>query len=286
MSKIQTMASTVTALLSVYRGSSPKNLDLALTSLWQQTRSLDAVLLVTDGPVDPDLDAVIAEHADTHEELRVLRLPTNQGLGPALQAGLGHITTDYVARLDDDDLAAPERIARQTQFLDSHPSISVVGTAVQEFDDAAWDETGSVEQSLTNIRALPVAPDQIAKYARLNSPLNHPSIMARTNALTEVGGYMAVHHMEDYDLWARMIAAGHKLVNLPEPLTYFRTSDAQFARRTGREMFAAEAHMQRNLHSYGLISRPRAVLNFIVRSAYRLLPTGLLRRVYSRLFHR
>ena len=46
------------------------------------------------------------------------------------------------------------------------------------------------------------------------------------------------------------------------------------------------SQMQRNLIAYGLISRPRAVFNLAARSAYRVLPTGLLKRVYAVLFHR
>ena len=87
-------------------------------------------------------------------------------------------------------------------------------------------------------------------------------------------------------VYARLIAGGWQVRNLPEALTDFQVTDAQFARRTGREMFAAEAKMLRNLIAYGLISRPRAVFNLAARSAYRVLPTGLLKRVYAVLFHR
>ena len=108
----------------------------------------------------------------------------------------------------------------------------------------------------------------------------------RTTAVNEAGGYHEVHHMEDYDLWARLLSSGARFHNLPEALTLFRTSPAQFQRRTGRGMFAAERQMQRNLVSYGLVSRPRSWVNLVVRTAYRLLPTGLLTAAYGRLFHR
>ena len=110
--------------------------------------------------------------------------------------------------------------------------------------------------------------------------------MARTAALRSVGGYQTVHLMEDYDLWARLLAAGYRFHNLPEPLTYFRTSPAQLRRRTGKEMLKAEWQMQRNLVSYGLVSWPRATLNLLIRNTYRLLPQRLLKRVNWFLFHR
>ena len=108
----------------------------------------------------------------------------------------------------------------------------------------------------------------------------------RTAAVKAVGGYQHVQFMEDYDLWARLIAAGHTLANLSAPLTYFRVSDDQLRRRSSAQTRQAERVMQRNLVAYGLVSRPRAVLNLAARNAYRALPMGLTKRVYSRLFHR
>lgn len=272
------MTTTLTALITVYHGNEPAQLRAALDSLAQQTRPADEILIVEDGPVGSKVREVVDSFAAAEPTARVLRLPENVGSGTASQAGIDAIQTQFFARLDADDVAFPERFARQLEAFAAQPGLGVVGTAVEEFEHVPGDGG--------KIRALPEEHEEIARYVKINSPVNNPSVMLRTEDVKRVEGYRDVHFMEDYDLYARLIASGARFTNLPEPLTYFRTSDEQFGRRTGREMFAAEAHMQRNLHSYGLISRPRAVLNFVVRSAYRLLPTGLLRRVYSRLFHR
>lgn len=276
----------VSVLLSVYRGSSPVELAAALDSLWAQTRPADEVVMVEDGPLTADLNEVLDSHGAAHPELRRVRLSTNSGLGKALQAGLNTLTSTYVARLDTDDIAAPERLDVQLAWLSEHPDVAVLGTAMREFDDDAWHSTGDLAAAATKTRALPETHDAIARYALLNSPVNHPSVMMKVADVKSAGGYRDVHHMEDYDLWARLLASGARFHNLPEPLTYFRTSAAQFERRTGKGMFAAEKQMQDNLVRYGLISRPRAILNLGIRTAYRLLPTALLTRVYSRLFHR
>lgn len=275
--------SDVTVLIPVYAGANAVEFDRTLTSLWSQTSPAEQVLVVKDGPLTAELEEVLDRHR--RPELITYSLPHNQGAGPALQAGLETITTTYVARIDADDIAFPERLDVQRRFLDAHPDIAVLGTAVQEFDDATLRETGDLDRALTKVRSLPETHDEIARYAMINTPVNHPSVMARTEALDSSGGYRSVHHMEDYDLWARMLAAGHRFHNLPEPLTYFRTSTSQFERRT-QGMWRAERQMQRNLVSYGLISRPRAVFNLVARTAYRLLPTGLLTRVYGALFHK
>ena len=261
---------TITALVTVYHGTDADDLQRALDSLAAQTRPADELVIVADGPVSEGVRKVVEK-----QDARVIWLPENVGAGPASQAGLATIDADYTARLDSDDAAKPERFARQLEYLEAHPQCGALGTAVEEFRDTPGD-TGKV-------RALPENPHA---YAKMNSPVNNPSVMLRTRAVNEVGGYVDVHFMEDYDLYARLIAGGWQVRNLPEALTDFQVTDAQFSRRTGREMLAAELRMQRNLVSYGLISRPRAAFNVVARSAYRALPTGLLRRVYAVLFHR
>lgn len=277
---------TVTVLMSVYRGSDPTELAATLDSLWAQTRPAEAVVVVEDGPLTDELSAVLDAHRAEHPQLRTVTLARNQGLGPALQAGLQTVATEFVARLDTDDIAHPERLERQLRCFRDDSGLTVLGTAVQEFDNEIWHTTGDLDRALGKVRSLPETHAEISRYARINSPVNHPSVMMRTAAVTRAGGYRPVHHMEDYDLWARMLSEGARFHNLPEPLTYFRTSPAQFERRTGRGMFAAERQMQRNLVAYGLVSRPRSWVNLVVRTAYRLLPTGLLTAAYARLFHR
>lgn len=260
---------TVTVLMSVYRNTTADELSHALNSIDAQTRPPERVLVVRDGEVKEDVDKLLAS-VDT------VTLPENRGLGIALREGLAAVDTEFVARLDSDDAAYPQRLEKQLDFMATHREISVLGTAMQEFDG----------DTLGGVRRLPETHDAIARYAKINSPMNHPSVLMRTADVRDVGGYRPMHNMEDYDLWARLVAGGKKLHNLPEPLTYFRVNDAQMKRRTTPETRRAERAMQRALVSYGLISRPRAVVNYAARNLYRALPLGAMRRVYSRLFHR
>lgn len=259
----------VTVLMSVYRNTTAEELTHALDSIEAQTRPPERVLVVKDGPVKGDVDKLLS-CVDT------VTLPDNRGLGIALREGLAEVNTEFVARLDSDDAAFPERLEKQLAFMAAHPDIAVVGTAMQEF-------TGD---TLGGVRRLPETHDAIARYAKINSPMNHPSVLMRVADVRDAGGYRPMHNMEDYDLWARLIASGKKLHNLPEPLTYFRVDDAQMKRRTTPETRRAEREMQRALVSYGLVSRSRAAANYAVRNLYRALPLSAMRRVYSRLFHR
>lgn len=269
---------TLTALVTVYHRIIATELQETLDSLTAQIRPADEIVIVEDGPIGDQLRSTIDEFLAGNPGARTVVLARNQGSGPASAAGMSTITTDLMARLDADDVAMPERFARQLEWFEQHPDTDVLGTALAEFTE----NTGQV----TAVRSLPETHAEITRYARINSPVNNPSVMMRVAAVREAGGYRDIHHMEDYDLYARLLATGARFHNLPEPLTWFRTSPAQFQRRTGRGMFAAERAMQRNLVSYGLISRPRSWANLVIRTAYRLLPTQLLTRTYARLFHR
>ena len=117
---------TVSVLMSVYRNTRADELTAALDSLLQQTRRADEILIVEDGPLTPELYEVLEQHCREHPTSRRLPLPVNQGLGPALQAGLETIETDFVARLDSDDIAAPERFARQLACFTTGQNLDVV----------------------------------------------------------------------------------------------------------------------------------------------------------------
>lgn len=268
---------TLSALVTVYHKIDAAELQMSLESLATQTRPAEEIVIVEDGPLGDGLREIIDAFVGARSGARVVRLARNQGSGPASAAGMHTITTDLVARQDADDISLPERFERQLDFLEQHPEVDLVGSAAAEF----LGETGNV----VGIRRLPTEHDEIAAYLKINNPVSHPTMLARVAAVQDAGGYRAVHHMEDYDLMARMISRGSRFHNLPEPLVYFRTSESQFERRTGTGMFAAERQMQRNLVSYGIVSRPRSWFNLVVRTAYRALPKKFLTRVYGTLFH-
>lgn len=278
-------------------------------SLLAQTHPAAEVVIVSDGPVSAAVEEVVSTFSDAyprltpaHSAVTLVQLPQNQGAAYAFQAGVEQAHHDVIARLDSDDAAAPERFAVQFSTLVASPQITALGTALMEVHNSAittlpaprWEEVTRASMDAwhnlpQSLRTLPRTHDQLRRYVAINSPLNHPSVMVRKAPVLEVGGYVPagqtpVPFMEDYDLWARLLAAGRVLHNLEEPLTFFRTSDAMFERRTGQHMLAAEWQLQRNLARYGLVSHPRAALNVGWRSAYRALPKSMLRKVYARAF--
>lgn len=264
----------ISVVLPVYHRVPSEQFAASLESVLGQTQPAAEVIVVADGPLTPELEAVIDEH---QAAIRVVRLAENRGVADAMQAGLEAATQPWVARQDADDLSAPERLERMWARLE-RGDLTMLGAAMLEFEGEPSNVVGT--------RAMPLEAAEVAAYCRFNNPVNNPtSIVHRERALA-VGGVRPVLLMEDWDLVARLVAAGYTVANLPDPLVRFRADPGMFARRRDRRLFAGEWRMQQNLRSYGLISAPRMAANFAVRSAVRVLPASWFRTVYSAVFRR
>lgn len=264
-------------LMAVYHRVEPEHFGRALESMFAQTVPADEIIVVEDGPLGAPLLEVLAAYEGREVPLVRVALPENRGSAIAAQAGLEVARYPWIVRMDSDDISVPHRLETQMAVI-REGGVDVVGSAMSEFDGD--------ESNLVGTRTLPLEHDAIARYARINSPVNNPSAVIRREHLVAVGGYRPVPFMEDYDVFARLLAHGSVFRNLAEPLVLFRAGEAMFSRRAAKGMFAAERQMQRNLVAYRLVSRPRSWVNLATRSAFRALPREALRRTYRALFYR
>lgn len=264
-------------LMTVYHRVQPDHFERALESMFAQSLAPDEIIVVEDGPLGAGLLAVLDAAEGRDIPLVRVALPENRGSAIASQAGLEVARHPWIVRMDADDVSLPHRLETQMREL-RRGGIDVIGSAMSEFDGD--------ESRIVGTRTLPLEHDAIARYAKINSPVNNPSAVIRRAHLEAVGGYRHVPLMEDYDVYARLLAHGSVFRNLAEPLVLFRAGEAMFDRRAGRGMLAAERGMQRNLVRYGLVSRPRSWLNLGARAAFRALPRQALRRTYRVLFYR
>jgi GT2 family glycosyltransferase len=141
------------------------------------------------------------------------------GIVGALATGARAARAPLFARMDADDVSLPERFSRQLAYLDAHPDVAAVGTAVENLADA------EVGEGLVRYVAWQnglITPDDHDRAIFVESPLCHPSVMLRRAAYESVGGYREMPWFEDYDLWLRLWAAGHRFAKLPEVLLQWR----------------------------------------------------------------
>jgi glycosyltransferase involved in cell wall biosynthesis len=269
------VAEKFSLLLPVWAGDRADNLSEAFAStVGEQTRRPDHVVIVRDGPVAPELTARIARLvAASPVPVDVVELPRNVGLGPALDVGLEACRHDVVARMDADDICLPHRFAVQMPIIES--GCDLVGSGLIEFGSHAEDVVGT--------RTPPTDPADILSRSRFADPFNHPTVIYRRDLVRSVGGYGDFALMEDYLLWAKMIGAGARVANVAEPLVAYRVGAGAYARRGGRAQLKAELALQRRFRRLGFTTRTQFVRNVAVRGGYRLVPEALRRTAYRKI---
>ncbi|MDO4922244.1 MAG: glycosyltransferase [Phascolarctobacterium sp.] len=262
-------------LLSVYKNEKPEYLRLALQSIAAQTLQPDEIVIVKDGGLTQALDAVIDDFAAKQQNVRVLPFAQNRGLGLALRDGVTACTHEYIARMDTDDIALPDRFARQMAYLAKHHDIALLGGWITEFSqDADKPDT---------ITKLPCAHEAILSYAKKRNPFRHMTVVFKKSAVITSGNYRDFLWFEDYDLWVRILQQGYKVANMPEVLVNVRAGEEMFARRGGWRYLKQDLAFQKNLHESDFINVYQYIKNVLIRSAMRLIPNFLRVAIYKNL---
>jgi glycosyltransferase involved in cell wall biosynthesis len=206
-------------------------LGACLDSLLGQTLATHEVVAVDDGSRDHSL-ALLLERSRQDPRLRVLATPA-RGLVPALNAALSLARAELVARMDADDVAHPERLARQAERLRRDPGTDVLGCRVA-LDSLGEGPAGAGMRAYLAWSNGLIRHDEIVRDLLVESPLVHPSVMMRRRALRRLGGYRGFDGPEDYDLWLRARDAGLRFAKLPEPLLRWRDWPGRLTRRDPR----------------------------------------------------
>ena len=206
-------------LMSLYKKENPEYLKSSIDSMLNQSVKPDEIVMVEDGPLTPELYAVL----DSYPILHRVRNKTNLGLGLALNAGLKECRNELVARMDTDDCSKPERCEKQLARFLEKPYLSIVGSHIDEFVD---DISNVISQ-----RIVPTTSDDIYNFAKKRSAFNHPTVMYSKTAVLENNGYSDLKRNQDVDLFGRMQFEGYKAENIDEALLWFRSSDELAKRR-------------------------------------------------------
>jgi glycosyltransferase involved in cell wall biosynthesis len=260
-------------LLSIYHKENPEFFRRALQSIWtDQTLRPTEIVIVRDGPLTPELDAVIAVFSLT-APVKLVTLSENRGLGIALAKGLEACSEEIIARMDSDDISVPERFEKQICYLTANPGIAFISSDIAEFSTGLND--------ITAIRAVPGSYQEILQFAKTRNPMNHMAVMFKKSAVLDAGNYQPFPGYEDYFLWARMLMKGYQAANIKDNLVYGRVGNNMLARRKGVAFFKQELRLQKAFYSLEFINSSTYLKNMVLRSIPRLLPTYALAYVYK-----
>jgi len=220
--------SNVIVLLPVY---SKDKLDFFISSFNSIARQtyLTHILILIDGEVENDMMNYLKLVSNENKFVVTMFFPTNRGLAAVLNDGIRYCMQqgyEFIARMDADDIALPERIEKQINFMISHPEVDVVGGAIEEIDEKGNPKNKIVQYPLTH--------QECYRFFSKRDPLAHPAVMFRKRFFEKAGWYDEKYRKnQDTQLWYQGFKNGCIFANLPDVILQFRVSDAFYKSRRG-----------------------------------------------------
>lgn len=205
----------VSVLLPVFNGAA--FLRESIASILAQDFGDFEIVVVDDGSSD---DSIPIIQSFNDGRIRLHANAKNIGMTGALNVGLALCRGEYIARMDADDICHPFRFSRQVAFLDRHPEVGLVGSAIWVVDRAG---------RLYDFVPQPRTDDAIRFVAMTKNPFHHPTVMLRRRVLTEHSlTYDPAFSNQDYKLWADLLRVT-KGANLGSPLLRYRVHGENFS---------------------------------------------------------
>lgn len=250
-------APRVSILLPVRDGAA--TLEPALASLSAQTYTNFELIAVDDGSRD-ETPRILARAAAIDPRVRMRSTPP-RGIVSALETARRGARGEYLARMDADDVARPERLARQVAVLDARPEAGVVGGHVRIVPrDGSTRGRRRYEAWLNGL----TTSDEVERDLFVECPLAHPTWMLRREAVESVGGYRDRGWPEDHDLLLRLRAAGWRLDVVPEVVLEWRDRPGRLSR--SHTAYGLDAFMRCRVHHLPR-HHPRARAGLVVCGA-------------------
>ncbi|WP_310604139.1 glycosyltransferase [Anaerosporobacter sp.] len=260
-------------LMSLYEGEEVAYLKESIESMLAQTYPADEIVVVKDGPLTKALETTLDEFESNYKgQFKFVKLEKNEGLGPALKAGISACRNEWIVRMDADDVAVPNRCERQIQELDKQPDLDMICSNYYEFH-------GDKEDCV--LRNSPEKHEEIIKFARRRNPFGHCCMMYRKSRVLEAGNY-GEHFpsVEDYDLWIRMFMKGCRCYNIQEPLVYVRGNKNFYGRRGGVAYWRKIMNFFSEYRRQGFFGWKDYLISCTARTIVYLFPVGLRTFIY------
>lgn len=265
--------------MSVYKNDNPIFFDRALQSITENQKVMPTeIVIIVDGPVDEKINAVIEKYSEKYGNLNVIRLDKNAGLGNALKLAIENAKYELIARMDSDDVSAPNRFEQQLEIMTKNSAVDIVGGDISEF---IGDENNIVAK-----RKVPILDKEIKEYLKTRCPFNHMTVMYKRSAVLKSGNYIDLFYNEDYWLWIRMVENNCIMANTGTILVNARVGEDMYKRRGGKQYFKSEMFLQKYMLKNGIINLPTFVLNSSKRFVVQMLLPNAIREWVFKTFAR
>lgn len=243
----------IAVILPVYKNDSIPYMILSIDSILKQENSDVHLYVGVDGPVGKDMSDCLHTY-EQKTNVTVCWFPENRGLAIILNDLLDICFKDgyeYIARMDADDIAVPNRMQIQLEFLKNNPEIDVVGGAV-----SIIGENGDFQNQVIH---YPATPEECrARFAKRN-PLAHPAVIFRKSYFNKAGCKYRPEYRKNQDtlLWYDGLLKNVNMANVPDVVLNFRQTGDMFKNRRGKEQAKKQLEsrlmINKGLH-YGFMS--------------------------------
>lgn len=264
----------VSIVLNIWDGDNFVSLRRSLNSISQQKLKPEEVIVVIDGAISSELEAVVSQFAKQDDfRVQLIRIPTAKGLWNGRNQGIAASRNEFIALHDADDVMHPERLSVQIRQILAN-EIDILGSPVFEFD--------SISGEIIGLRKFDTDSDFLKKMLWQNV-INNSSVMLRKSAVDSVGGLRNVYLAEDYDLYLRLLRADKKIFITKEVLQAFSVDDKTSKRRGGVKFFSTELSLHQTVKSFNHFGFLRLHLRLFLRLVFRLSP-NFVRDFYREFF--
>jgi glycosyltransferase involved in cell wall biosynthesis len=253
----------------------------ALESILSQTYRHLEVLVVDNASSDATVE-IVTRMQERDPRIVLLRNPRDIGIAGSLNRGLRAARGEFIARMDADDIAEPNRLERQLAFMRSHPECIICGSHITLIDE---------EDRVIGSRRFPTSDREIKRIMLLEIPFCHPATFLRAAPISEHGILYdeAIETVEDRDFWLRLARYG-AYANVDEYLLRYRVSRGAMKHREARRTLVNIVRLQvrhiadpehRSLRLLAmvlaqslLLPLPKSAISFLYRLKYRTTSNG------------
>lgn len=273
------MITNYSVLMSVYYKDNPEWIRKSIESILNQTVKTDDFVIVMDGPVDGKIEQTIADY-QTHypDNIRVVKIEKNSGLGHALNVGLTKCKNNLVARMDSDDIAFEDRCEKLLQAFGNNSDLVICGGQIEEF-------IGSTDNVVSR-RIVPTDYDKIVKFSHRRSPFNHPTVMFKRDIILKYGGYPSSGRKEDLDLFLLLLSKGCYAINLPDFVLHYRTSEDNFLRRKDKNNCDEWIAVIKKYYKQGYCSLGDYIVVWMGQTLIKFLPACLIKLIGRKVYRK
>ena len=263
-------APLVSIIMPVYNRAS--FLEVAIKSIINQSYQNWELIIIDDASTDSSQN-IIKNFIRQEPRIKLLKNSTNQHIVYSRNKGLKKAQGKYIAFLDSDDRALPERLERQVNFMENNPKVGVCGSAVELINT-----TGKI----LKVRSYPEKDAEIRVAFFFFNPILQSTAIVRKECFDKLGFFDdQFRNAEDLNIWFRF-GNQYLLHNLPEVLGQYRLHDEN-SLITDQKMMIRNVLKARKLavKKYGYRMNFKTQIAYLCSWLMLIFPTFLVRKIFN-----